>query len=547
MVDKHTRLRLLLAALPLTACANVVDSGDYESFDGDLRQTRQAAATSDIIGRFDIAQNSFIQRGWLCDRNRPSTSLQVHMYFGGKADADPADRIGVSGIWASLASEGSVNSACGGPNHRFSFTPTTRETTFLGPGVHPTYAYMIDPYGPNYEILGSARSIAVPASESVPRLNSRRELLAQMRGSSNYAYGPSMLYYHGNYHAFACTGSNSEGDWVRYINTENGPDTQSGSWAPPTDSNEPGEHIALSYVPYAGTQAESRHACDPEVVRFTPPGSSTPYFYMFFSVFRKPKRPVDENVNFVWGTVNAVARSTSLAGPYSILTGNGWEAPCDADRSDCSQLSKPPKPIQFATPAEMMAGTEGSETDPPCTLDRLPLRENGDAAEACYGVGQPAVVNRNGTLHMWYTNTRFRTLKGVRKHQIYHTTSNDGITWSTAKNTEVVAASVTVVFDPAVERYFMFYFWGGEDPYSPLYYHSSADGDTWTPRAEVNSAVRIEDNASNPGIVRDEYGFTTGNKSLLGYGIPRAQCPPDAASCSGWQDLMTTRVLFKWQ
>ena len=112
-----------------------------------------------------------------------------------------------------------------------------------------------------------------------------------------YAYGPSIIYTQGVYHAYFCSGGGLVTEWddVRHETS-----TDLINWSSPDKVIRPA--------------AVERAACDPSIVRYDT-GDGL-YYYLFYS----------GNIANVQ-TVNYVARSTSPSGPFLKYTDrNTWEA-----------------------------------------------------------------------------------------------------------------------------------------------------------------------------------------------------------------------------
>lgn len=158
------------------------------------------------------------------------------------------------------------------------------------------------------------------------------------QGGFQYAYGPSIIFANGQYHAYFCSkGTSPVNAWdhVRYSTSSN-----LETWSAPVNK------VVPSPV--------ERASCDPSVVRFN--AGDGDYYYMVYS-------GNEYNVQ----TLNFVARSTSPNGVFLKYTDRGtWE-------------SSPSDPHAIVRP-----------------------NQNSPDGSNIYGAGQASVVVRNGVVYQWY-------------------------------------------------------------------------------------------------------------------------------------------------
>lgn len=416
-------------------------------------------------GAFDSADENGLH-GWACDPDTPWAAGQVHAYFDGPAGAAGAK--GIPGILATSTSEKAVNDLCGGgDHHRYNFTPSQAAASGIAPGVHSVWAYAISSGAGESNLTLNQNPLFMPMPATsvqatyVP--NNEHKVWAKVGGQNGggYAYAPTIMMYGGEYHLWACNFDGVHlGDSVGYSHSSDG-----ANWATPT---------TVLYMPSVN-QGSLEHTCDPSVVRFKPPGSNTTYFYLFYS-----------SLLYGTGTINSVARSASIGGPFKHYMGGD-------PNNDSNWVQDPGSTHPFVI----------QKPNTPC-----------GSTPNCYGLGEPSVVVRGDTLHMWYNLANDPDAKKVG---VYHATSKDGITWLSPTHTNYPSQSVDVKWDPASQQYVMF---GLQKDYSTAVEFQtkvSKDGNTWT---ALGTPVQIPDYSAEFGVSGDERGYLHGGKILFGFAAP---------------------------
>jgi hypothetical protein len=314
---------------------------------------------------------------------------------------------------------------------------------------------------------------------------------------NTYAYAPSIMKVGNEYYMWACSGVSGTGDSVVFTSSTDGV-----HWTDQT--------FALHAFDALSPDRDGfySNACDPSVVQFTPVAGGPMYYYMFFSMTYKGI-----------STVNGVARSTSPSGPFSVYIGGdpnaagNWVAQVDSNHK--------PYIIQRAA--------------------SVPCDEN-----TCYGAGQPTVVVKNGTLQMWYTDTT------ANPFGIYYTTSQDGVSWTTAVPTSMAATSVDVKYDPSSGQYLMLEMGNQMLAGASISLFSSTDGLNWVQRS-VYGGTSLPPFSHNPGMLGDASGYFISDHPFIGFGAPYQlndysytnDCSQASNTdlCAGHWNLITTPLL----
>ena len=456
-----------------------------------------AKGVANCVGRpakgvLDVADDVGVA-GWACDPDTPWRATEVHAYFDGPAGA--VNATGIPGIWADRPSESGVNTTCaGGLFHRFLFTMGQAQAAKLSPGVHGVWTYAISNGASesNSQLNPFPKWFPVPATEVsatyTPGLEKKALPKAGGINGGPYVYGPAMVRTQGEYHLWSCNADGVHlGDSIGYVHSTDGI-----TWSAPT---------TVLYMP-TELSPSLFHTCDPSVVQFTPPGSTTPYFYMYYSAHNHPAGG--------WGTINSVARSTSLSGPFRHYMGGD-------PNNDANWVQHP----TAAMPAVLQHG-------------------NVQCASNCYGVGQPSVVLRGNTLFMWFNVANDAVPSKVG---LYRTTSTDGVTWTTPVQTTLPSSQVAVKWDPASKRYVMF---GVVKEYTgdaAFQVRTSVDGLTWV---YVGAEIAMPDYAAEWGMSGDERGFLHGGTTLLGFAAPYNLMGPKKC-VDGECELFVTPLSVTWK
>lgn len=276
-----------------------------------------------------------------------------------------------------------------------------------------------------------------------------------------YAYAPSIMYYGGKYHMWTCSDvptGESYGDTISYQTSLDGV-----SWSFP--------QVVLYTPATLYTQKHLVHACDPSVVRFAQNGKE--YFYLYYS------STYEETL----GAVNALARSEHPEGPYAIFIGGD-------PRNDANWTADKAVEPHLILPAE-------------------------NPSSSSYGAGQPTVVNKNGVLHMWYTDTTAHDGGGI-----FFTTSVDGVNWS-SKQRALPGSSFTVKYDPIIDVFVGVKLFGHSSN-AFLEGYASEDGVHWQAISIANgNADNFPDYGHNAGLSGNKYGFLDRSvTTYIGYGAP---------------------------
>jgi hypothetical protein len=245
------------------------------------------------------------------------------------------------------------------------------------------------------------------------------------------------------------------------------------TWAPP---------ITVLWMPSA-LQTIVEHTCDPSVVRFTPPGETQGYYYLFYSSLL---------LAYGVGTVNSVARAPTPNGPFAPYLGG------DPTNAASWQMDPPSAPAVLQVPARGCGG------DP-----------------QCYGAGEPSVVLRDdGELWLWYSDST------ATPANVYLTKSRDGVHWGAAQPTNVPRNSVSVKYDAATKRYVMLDMLKQHGDRPQIVFRSSLDGITWQ---DLAPPVGTRWWASEPGMTGDMRGFMIPGaaSTLIGFAAPYDFAPVD--------------------
>ncbi len=316
--------------------------------------------------------------------------------------------------------------------------------------------------------------------------------------NGNYAYAPEILFIDGVYHLWACDGNDHAGDAIRYTTSSDGT-----TWSTPTIVFDLANQIA-------GIQS---HACDPSVVRFQPPGSRVTYYYLYFTT--TPDRE---------GGANGVARTPvdRPAGPYQMyIGGDPSNAASWSDRRDVV-------PGFVTVPVNPCAGRQG-----------------------CYGAGQPSVVVRDGTIHMWYTDTTAGPNGTAGVGGIFHATSTDGVRFSPGVATSHAnQATVSVKYDREANKYILFALSANHGTNGQVQASWSDDGVIFTPFELLPGPV--PNYSHNPGVTSDPQGHLDFSRPVyIGFGAPWDRRPdytndpcrgPNNGACWGYWDLFLAPI-----
>jgi len=139
-------------------------------------------SASNPIGYLDSATASTIS-GWACDKDTPSQSITIHIYFNGpssSASSSTSNEVfGVNIGPANLSSETAVNNLCGGGiSHRFSYNLSQSVLDSLTPGAHSVYVYGINTgegsnallsQAPKYFVTGASYIFADITDTHIPQ------------------------------------------------------------------------------------------------------------------------------------------------------------------------------------------------------------------------------------------------------------------------------------------------------------------------------------------------------------------------------------------
>lgn len=443
---------LLLFSLAVVAC-DAPPSPDPEQ-----AQNSQAVTDRPPMGTLD-GTNGVRVFGWACDPDTPNTPVAVHLYFGGPPGS-PGAVYGVSNILANQPSEPAVNNLCaGGSAHRFSWTMPADLRDYLGPYAYQVYAYAVTSTA-NAHLSGSPKTMTPTAATALSAgYGAGAETLAQTGGV--YGYAPTIAYVDGMYRLWACSSQYPyQGDVIIYSDSVDGI-----TWN--------GRTVVMSrYSPPPGTSdnlAALQHTCDPSVIRYTPPGSTQAYYYMYVTTA---------------GTQGGmmVARSTAPTGPYAFYMGGN-------PALGSSWNANPPVGVY---PARLIASATT--------------------------MGQSSVVRVGNTLHMWYTDL----VNGAPRQ--FRATSTDGVTWGGVTGTGWADASVDVKYDPVMRRFVMADILPDHMPLpQTLSIATSTDGIHWqgVPVAQGTTSTGLPKYIHNVGLSGDGNGhLMTGARTLVGFGAP---------------------------
>jgi hypothetical protein len=282
------------------------------------------------------------------------------------------------------------------------------------------------------------------------------KLIDSAKENFTYAYAPSIISIDGLWYAYFCSTGTGPRDWD---NIRYSTSTDGIHWSRPIK------------ILGASDAINERATCDPSVVQYDAGDGS--FYYLFYSGNQT-------NVQ----TVNFVARSTSPSGPFLKLTKRGtWE-------------KDPPDPKIILPP--LYAAPENSNW---------------------YGLGQPSVVAKDGTLYQWYTDTTSEyPSNGVNR--IYFSIFSDPTSWPPGQATNVVASSVDVKYDRLTQRFVMF---GLADPHgrgTHLTAWTSKDGKTWSDPTTVIPAEAMPAFSHNVGVTGSATGDLDRNFVGVIYGAP---------------------------
>lgn len=235
-----------------------------------------------------------------------------------------------------------------------------------------------------------------------------------------------------------------------------------------------------------------RATCDPSVVKV---GG---YYYMYYSGNKT-------NVQ----TVTFVARSTNIEGPYAKYTERGtWEI---------------------------------NPTDPKILImPRTATAEN----SGWYGAGQQSVVNVNGTLYSWHTDTTGNYPNNTN-YPIYFQTTTDPLVWTQGVVTNINAMqSGDVKYDPVNQVFAMYTLENEHRVGSKIMKQTSTDGITWSNKITVCGENCGLNFIHNLGLLGDANGHIYNQTEMVAFGAPtnlRKDCnvlPSDIDSqCWGDWDL----------
>jgi beta-xylosidase len=300
-----------------------------------------------------------------------------------------------------------------------------------------------------------------------------------------YAYAPTIIHADRLWYLYFCSNGTGRGDWdnIRYSTSSDGV-----HWSRPTK------------ILKASDPVNERAACDPSVVRFNPGDGQ--YYYLFYSGNQT-------NVQ----TVNLIARSTNLSGPFLKLTKRDtWE-------------KNPPDPKIILSP-----------------LHAAPDNSN------WYGLGEPSVVAKDGKLYQWYADTTSE-YPSNQVYRVYLSVSSDPTNWPAGQATNVIAdgspASVDVKYDRSTRRFVMFGLGNQHFRGTYLTMRTSKDGLRWSDPTTVIPAGSMPAFAHNVGVSGTATGDLDRNFVMVAYGAPYDLDPhydndckvSGAPHCWGYWDL----------
>jgi peptidoglycan hydrolase-like protein with peptidoglycan-binding domain len=301
--------------------------------------------------------------------------------------------------------------------------------------------------------------VSTPVSLQVTSTSQPKKLIDSTVNGYGYGYGPSIIQADGVWHVYYCSAGTIGWDQVRHATSQD-----LVHWSAPD--------VVLTTT----DAVNERASCDPSVVYYN--AGDGPYYYMYYGGARGGTDHPDGII--------LVARATSPAGPFVKYTNhNSWEL---------------------------------NATDPKAILATLhPI------SQSTYGVGQPSVVQRNGTLYQWFSSTDESENPGW---YTYLSTSHDSKSWPTRTLTnigQIEAGSVDVKYDSANDQFVMFSI-KRQLAYSDasIEVRTSKDGITWSAPQTITSAAA----GSNPGYIHnigvngDRTGALIPNSVVAIYGAP---------------------------
>lgn len=209
-------------------------------------------------------------------------------------------------------------------------------------------------------------------------------------------------------------------------------------------------------------------ACDPSVIKLGE------YYYMYYS-------GLDENLY----TANYVARALHPEGPFQKYSSGVWD----------SRLV----PSIIVRPKISLAGNPNQE----------------------YGAGQPSVVNVNGVLYQWYTDTTYEA--GWCSTLLIK--SIDGVTWTEPVKTSLGLCSNDVKYNAATHKFNLYGMAGSHTANVELSVLESADGITF--HTEILRR-NLPPFSHNIGVSGDEYG------NLILDGFITFGAPQDFSESDRW-------------
>ena len=282
-------------------------------------------------------------------------------------------------------------------------------------------------------------------------------------GGMDYRYGPAFIRNaDDSIDMWTCSpGANGQWDYIRYARSVD------------DGYSFPNEQIVLQPTTTTGSR-DYQSVCDPGVVKF---GG---YYYLAYTGIAQPTDPASPlvgNPNHVF-----VARSTSPSGPFDKWNGSGWGGL--------------PQPfITYNGPADV------------------------------YGIGEPSLVVKGGTLYIYYseyTNTTNKTLVATAS------TSGNWPGAVTLRGTAIdrsdsgigIGADIQDTTDhkyvPSLDKFIAVGFAKRLTADSYIQLYESADGLTFTPSGQITQGLQAF--GHNIGLTGDELGqFNPTEHNYIGY------------------------------